>query len=91
LVAVATTVGTDGPRLLAQTQQPEIKDALRAVNDEAVAVGVIGIPSVVVDRDVFWGDDRLSEAASRCRRSSGPRLEESTTLNGPRRGSSRPR
>ena len=67
LAAVAETIGMDGRRLLEQTQEPEIKEALRAVNDEAVAAGVIGVPSVVVDGEVFWGDDRLSEAASRCR------------------------
>jgi 2-hydroxychromene-2-carboxylate isomerase len=71
LVAVAATVGMDGSRLLEQTQQPEIKDALRAVNDEAVRAGVVGVPSVVVEGEVFWGDDRLSEAASRCRRGAG--------------------
>jgi 2-hydroxychromene-2-carboxylate isomerase len=66
LAAVAAIIGMDGPRLLEQTQQPEIKDALRGVNSEAVAAGVVGVPSVVVDGEVFWGDDRLSEAASRC-------------------------
>jgi 2-hydroxychromene-2-carboxylate isomerase len=71
LEAIAETIGMDGPRLLEQTQEPEIKEALRAVNDEAVAAGVVGVPSVVVDGEVFWGDDRLSEAASRCRRSGG--------------------
>ena len=69
LEAVAASIGMDGPRLLEQAQRPEIKDALRGVNDEAVAAGVIGVPSVLVDGEVFWGDDRLSEAASRCRRS----------------------
>lgn len=71
LEVVAETIGMDGARLLEQTQEPEIKEALRAVNDEAVAAGVVGVPSVVVDGEVFWGDDRLSEAASRCRRSGG--------------------
>jgi 2-hydroxychromene-2-carboxylate isomerase len=79
LQAIAATVDMDGPRLLEQAQQPEIKDALRAVNDEAVAAGVVGIPSVVVDGEVFWGDDRLSEAASRCRQ----RVSESELLRAP--------
>jgi 2-hydroxychromene-2-carboxylate isomerase len=79
LAAVAAISGMDVPRLLEQTQEPEIKDALRAVNAEAVAAGVIGVPSVVVDGEVFWGDDRLSEAASRCRR----RVSESELLRAP--------
>jgi 2-hydroxychromene-2-carboxylate isomerase len=65
LEAVAAGIGMDGSRLLEQAEQAEIKDALRAVNAEAVAAGVIGVPSVVVDGAVFWGDDRLSAAVSR--------------------------
>jgi 2-hydroxychromene-2-carboxylate isomerase len=65
LAAVVASIGMDGSRLLQQTQQREIKDALRGVNHEAVAAGVIGVPSVVVEGEVFWGDDRLGEAASR--------------------------
>ena len=35
--------------------------------DEAAARGVIGVPSVVVGDQVFWGDDRLEEAAAAVR------------------------
>jgi 2-hydroxychromene-2-carboxylate isomerase len=41
-----------------------VKDALRAATDEAAERGVIGVPSVVVGNEVFWGDDRLMEAAA---------------------------
>jgi 2-hydroxychromene-2-carboxylate isomerase len=40
-----------------------VKDALRAATDEAARQGVIGVPTVVVEGDVFWGDDRLEDAA----------------------------
>jgi 2-hydroxychromene-2-carboxylate isomerase len=40
-----------------------VKDALRAATDEAAARGVIGVPTVVVGDEVFWGDDKLEEAA----------------------------
>jgi 2-hydroxychromene-2-carboxylate isomerase len=80
LEAVAAIIGMDGPRLLEQTEEPAIKKALRAVNDEAVAAGVVGVPSVVVDGQVFWGDDRLSEASSRCRRSGRPPAREPEPL-----------
>jgi 2-hydroxychromene-2-carboxylate isomerase len=39
------------------------KDRLRAATQEAYDRGVRGVPSVVVDRQVFWGDDRLEDAA----------------------------
>ncbi len=41
-----------------------VKDALRAATDEAGDRGVIGVPSVVIGDEVFWGDDRLEEATT---------------------------
>jgi 2-hydroxychromene-2-carboxylate isomerase len=41
-----------------------VKDALRSATEEAAARGVIGVPSVVVGDQVFWGDDKLNEAAA---------------------------
>jgi 2-hydroxychromene-2-carboxylate isomerase len=41
----------------------EVKDALRAVTDDAISRGVFGVPTVVVGDELFWGDDRLEDAA----------------------------
>jgi 2-hydroxychromene-2-carboxylate isomerase len=40
------------------------KDRLREATQEAYDRGVRGAPSVVVEDRVFWGDDRLEEAAA---------------------------
>ena len=40
-----------------------IKERLRAATERAGDEGVFGVPSVVVGDEVFWGDDRLTEAA----------------------------
>ena len=53
--------------LIEATSTPAIKDALRARNDEAVALGVFGVPTVVVGDQLFWGDDRLDQAAAEAR------------------------
>jgi 2-hydroxychromene-2-carboxylate isomerase len=37
---------------------------LHAATDEAAERGVVGVPSVLVGETVFWGDDRLEEAAA---------------------------
>ncbi len=51
------------PRALLKAVQTEIvKSALREATDEAAALGVEGVPAVVVGERVFWGDDRLEEA-----------------------------
>jgi 2-hydroxychromene-2-carboxylate isomerase len=39
-----------------------VKGALREATEEAAEIGVFGVPSMVVDGEVFWGDDRLEEA-----------------------------
>ena len=41
-----------------------VKDRLREATDEAVALGVTGVPTVAVGDELFWGDDRLEEAAA---------------------------
>ena len=41
-----------------------VKDALRTATDEAAERGVRGVPTVLVGDQVFWGDDRLEEAAA---------------------------
>lgn len=40
-----------------------IKSALREATERAGDLGVTGVPAVVVGDEVFWGDDRLEEAA----------------------------
>jgi 2-hydroxychromene-2-carboxylate isomerase len=41
-----------------------VKDELRAATDTAIASGVVGVPTVAVGEQLFWGDDRLDEAAA---------------------------
>src|SRR5438128_2706856 len=44
---------------VSEGQLAEAKDLLRKNTDEAAARGVFGVPSFVVDREVFWGADSL--------------------------------
>lgn len=39
-----------------------VKEKLRAATDEALELGVAGIPTVAVGDRLFWGDDRLEDA-----------------------------
>jgi 2-hydroxychromene-2-carboxylate isomerase len=45
-------------------ERPEIKGRLKQHTDEAVARGVKGIPTVAIGDELFWGEDRLEEAAA---------------------------
>lgn len=55
--------GLDGAELLAAAQTPEAKEALRTETQAAVAVGVFGVPTMVIDDELFWGLDQLSYLA----------------------------
>jgi len=41
---------------------PQIKDRLRRNTEDAVQRGVFGVPSLVVDGEVFWGADAIDFA-----------------------------
>jgi 2-hydroxychromene-2-carboxylate isomerase len=43
---------------------PRIKLRLRDATDAAVALGVTGVPTIDVGGELFWGDDRLEQAAA---------------------------
>jgi 2-hydroxychromene-2-carboxylate isomerase len=45
-----------------------VKGRLRTATDEAIQRGVVGIPTVAVGDQLFWGDDRLEEAVAASRR-----------------------
>jgi 2-hydroxychromene-2-carboxylate isomerase len=48
-------------------QRADIKQRLKDNTDEALERGVTGIPTVAIGGDLFWGDDRLDEAAAAVR------------------------
>jgi len=61
LGALAVDVGADPAALARGTQEPAIKDRLKALVDESIARGVFGAPTIFVDGEMFWGHDRLPQ------------------------------
>jgi 2-hydroxychromene-2-carboxylate isomerase len=60
-VAVAASCGVDAQAARAAIDDPAIKDALKAENDQAMAKGVFGSPFILVDGEAFWGLDHLDQ------------------------------
>lgn len=60
----AERAGLDPAAILAATRDQAVKDELRANTDRALALGVLGVPTVVVGGRAYWGDDRLEDAAN---------------------------
>ena len=50
--------------LLKAVETEGVKNALREATERAAELGVSGVPSLLVDGEVFWGDDRVEEAVS---------------------------
>jgi 2-hydroxychromene-2-carboxylate isomerase len=50
--------------IIKAVESTSVKDALRTATQEAIDLGVQGVPTVAVGERLFWGDDRLEEAAA---------------------------
>ncbi|WP_339745690.1 2-hydroxychromene-2-carboxylate isomerase [uncultured Maricaulis sp.] len=64
LAATLTEAGLPTERLLAAIQTRDIKQQLMANTQAAVDQGVFGIPSFVVDGELYFGKDRLESLAA---------------------------
>jgi 2-hydroxychromene-2-carboxylate isomerase len=60
----AREAGLDATEVEEAIQRPEVKQRLKGHTEEALARGVTGIPTVAIGDELFWGDDRLEEAAA---------------------------
>ncbi len=54
------------------TRDPEIKLALRTATEAAYDLGVFGVPTIAIDDELFWGDDRLQDAAAALAQTGNP-------------------
>lgn len=61
IAELSTPLGIDSAELLTALQQQSVKDALRLEVENALAAGVFGSPVMIVNKEVFWGNDRLEQ------------------------------
>ena len=54
--------GLDGDQCLEKAQGGEFDQKLSAVTEEAMALGVFGVPTIVIDGRVLWGNDQFEMA-----------------------------
>lgn len=61
IARVVAAAGHDPAKVLAAIDRPEVKEDLRKRTDEAIALGIFGVPAFVVDGEhLYWGQDRLA-------------------------------
>jgi 2-hydroxychromene-2-carboxylate isomerase len=59
VIEVLSTAGLNAPAILASTQDGEVKAKLISNTQEAVERGLFGAPTMFVDGEMFFGQDRL--------------------------------
>ena len=59
---ILAALGQEAEPILEAAATQAVKDRLRASTGEAVALGIFGAPSFVVNGELSWGDDRLDDA-----------------------------
>ena len=45
-----------------------VKESLRRNTDEAIELGLVGVPTIAVGDELFWGDDQLDQAVAEAAR-----------------------
>jgi 2-hydroxychromene-2-carboxylate isomerase len=59
--AVLRAAGFDAESLLADATTPANKQRVIEGGREAISLGVFGVPTMIVDGELFWGDDSFAE------------------------------
>jgi 2-hydroxychromene-2-carboxylate isomerase len=63
VLEAAGRAGLDVGETAEAITQEDVKQELRVITDEALALGVFGVPTIVLGGDLYWGDDHLQRAA----------------------------
>jgi 2-hydroxychromene-2-carboxylate isomerase len=59
LMSILDSLGVDGAALVEQIQKPSIKKLLKQETDRAIELGVFGVPTMIIDEQLFWGNDQF--------------------------------
>jgi 2-hydroxychromene-2-carboxylate isomerase len=73
VLTAAEEAGLDRQEVEDAASDPQIKQALRAATDAAHELGVFGVPTLAIENELFWGDDRLADAAAKLAHPGGKR------------------
>ncbi|MAB13853.1 2-hydroxychromene-2-carboxylate isomerase [Parvibaculum sp.] len=68
LARILVALEVEPQPVLEKAGSDEVKAALKAQTDEAIAKGIFGAPSFTVGDELFWGNDRLEQALEWARR-----------------------
>ena len=61
VMEIAQALGLDTAALAAGVQDDAIKNALSDAVEQSIIRGVFGAPTIFIDGEMFWGQDRLAQ------------------------------
>ncbi|HGG57209.1 MAG TPA: hypothetical protein ENK31_05385, partial [Nannocystis exedens] len=61
VVSILDNAGLDGAARVAAANSMEAKSRLRQATQTAIELGVFGVPTIIADNELFWGDDSLDD------------------------------
>jgi 2-hydroxychromene-2-carboxylate isomerase len=64
VIEAGRRAGIDAVALSSALADSDVKETLRNATDDVLALGVFGVPTIVIGEELFWGDDRLEDAAA---------------------------
>jgi len=67
VLEAAEEAGVEPAAVREGVERPEVKERLRNATEEARELGVTGIPTIYTGDELYWGDDRLEDAAQALR------------------------
>jgi 2-hydroxychromene-2-carboxylate isomerase len=59
LLSILEDIDVDGSNLVKQIQQANIKEILKNNTQQAIEKGVFGVPTMIIDDQLFWGNDQF--------------------------------
>lgn len=71
---LVASLGLDSESLEARIKANSVKDGLRQQTEDALTLGVFGVPTYIYEDELFWGQDRLPQLSARLRGRPGPSL-----------------
>ncbi len=86
---VVAGVGLEDTELQEQIAVPAVKGSLRRFTEDALAVGVFGVPTFRHGRELFWGHDRMDQLGARLEGSAPDREADAADLETRPRGADR--
>jgi 2-hydroxychromene-2-carboxylate isomerase len=64
-VLIAAAASELHPRAVTKgIESQTVKDGLRRATEEALELGIVGVPTVAIGSELYWGDDKLEDAAA---------------------------